>query len=85
VLVEYRCHFIHVIHGVDPFVDRTPLGLRHAYLLGPRSPFACDHRHKTYVWYRATGGWNSDQGARRMSALWQKRTHAPQQTAPATR
>jgi pyrrolidone-carboxylate peptidase len=30
VLVEYRCHFIHVLHGVDPFVDRTPVGLRHA-------------------------------------------------------
>jgi hypothetical protein len=24
VLVEYRCHIVHVIHGVDPCVDGTP-------------------------------------------------------------
>jgi hypothetical protein len=25
-LVEYRRHIVHVIHGVDPFVDGTPFG-----------------------------------------------------------
>jgi hypothetical protein len=39
------------------------LSANHACVLGPRSPFACDHSHKICVWYRATGGWNSDKGS----------------------
>jgi len=38
------------------------LSANHACVLGPRSPFACDHSHKICVWYRATGGRNSDPG-----------------------
>jgi hypothetical protein len=35
VLVEYRRHIVHVIHGFDPYVDGTPLA-DHEYVLGPR-------------------------------------------------
>ena len=45
----------------------------HGFVLGPRSPFACDRSHKTCVWYRATGGWNSYRGPLDVPLCTQKR------------